>query len=401
MTEPRFFVRNQGRVSGPFTIGQIRALHQRGHFGRFHEVSPDQRSWQPAGELPELFPVPTPPTLPVPAPAPPPPAPVAPPTEPSVPLQTLANEEPLVTPTSSQEVDWYYQGPEGEPQGPLSLAHLERLRIEGSVTDATLVCKPGMDTWIELSTALGGHQPVASVAPPAAPAPTGGRGRVRFALLLALGGGGASLLGLLPLLLGYLLGWSSKPGAPLVGFYAILLFAALTAEATAYVCCLLSPLGGAGRRLAASAFLLALTELFVRGGAIGFLGLVGILPAPEWVGGTLGELMVGALSVALSCGRTVLFQFYLCQVARDLRRPQVVRSMLQSLPLLGGAVVLYLLFLLGVLIGTAADLNAADRGAFEIAYLIGLVLVGGVWVLWYLTYLVSLYRLQVVVEDEE
>src|SRR5271155_2978838 len=84
MTEPRYFVRTQGRVSGPFTVSQIRALYQRGHFGRFHEVSPDQRTWQPAGELPELFPVPTAPARPVPAPTPSPPAHVGSPAESSV-----------------------------------------------------------------------------------------------------------------------------------------------------------------------------------------------------------------------------------------------------------------------------------------------------------------------------
>ncbi len=52
-----------------------------------------------------------------------------------------------------------------------------------------------------------------------------------------------------------------------------------------------------------------------------------------------------------------------------------------------------------MLISTAADLSAADRGAFEVAYLVGLVLVGSVWALWFVTYLIALYRLQAVMED--
>ncbi len=267
MTEPRYFVRTQGRVSGPFTVNQIRALHQRGHFGRFHEVSADQRTWQPAGEFPELFPVPTVTAPPLPAPTPlsahdlalltgqpgtappmsaptpaPPPTPVVPPPEPPAVIPAPASQAPVVTPSHWQEVDWYFQDPSGEPQGPVSLAHLERLRGEGAVTDNTLVCKPGMDSWTELRTALGERMPSASAAPIDAPATRLGSHGVRFGLLLALGSGGASLLELLPLLVGFLVGWSSKLGAPLLGFYAVLLFAALGADATAYVCCALGPL---------------------------------------------------------------------------------------------------------------------------------------------------------------
>ena len=237
----------------------------------------------------------------------------------------------------------------------------------------------------------------------AGPSARAGNRRVRFGLLLALCGGGASLLELLPLLVGYLVGWSSsKLGSPLLGFYAVLLFGALAAEATAYICCALGPLGSSGKRLAATALLVALTELLLRVGAIAFLGGAAALPAPE-LGGSEGSmvagLMIGALAVAASCGRTVLFQFYLCRAAQDLGQPQVARSILQSLPLLGGAVVLGLLFLLAVLISTAADLDTADRGAFEVAYLVGLVLVGAVWALWFVTYLVSLSRLHAVMED--
>jgi hypothetical protein len=56
MYEQQYFVRFRGRVSGPFSVTQLQALHRRGQFGRFHEVSADRRTWEAASCLTEVFP---------------------------------------------------------------------------------------------------------------------------------------------------------------------------------------------------------------------------------------------------------------------------------------------------------------------------------------------------------
>src|SRR5437879_3266411 len=52
----QWYARIRGRVLGPLSLEQLRALRDSGQFRRFHEVSPDQQSWAPATTLGELFP---------------------------------------------------------------------------------------------------------------------------------------------------------------------------------------------------------------------------------------------------------------------------------------------------------------------------------------------------------
>jgi GYF domain 2 len=413
MSETRYFLRTQGRVSGPFTLSQIRALHQRGHFGRFHEVSVDQRTWQQASEVPELFPVLMPAVPPTPAqkskpkidstrspeapvetanPQPDPPRSWVTPAE--APQQHVDPPrspvaEPRRIPPHWQAPDWYYQGPDSEPQGPLSLAQLDELRGKGAVTYATLVCKPGMDSWTELATALGG--------------PTRGSGqqveaaqrREHLGFLVAFGAGIASVVSVLALFagVGLLIHGTSVAGSAFLGLYAVLLAAALAGDAVAYVCGTLGPPGGSGRQLAGSALILAGVELILRAGMMAFLGFNATVAA-FGPGGSTAGLMMGALATAAAWGRTLLFELYLCQAAQRRGQPLVVRILLQSLPILGVVVILGLLFLLAVLISTAADLVAADRTALEIAWMLGLFFVGSAWTWWFAIYLVALFRLQ-------
>ncbi len=55
-----YFLRWKGGVTGPFTPDHVRGLISAGKISRFHEISPDQRSWRPLAELPELMPKPVP-----------------------------------------------------------------------------------------------------------------------------------------------------------------------------------------------------------------------------------------------------------------------------------------------------------------------------------------------------
>ncbi len=51
----RYWIRNRGRVQGPFTEERIQGLLRRGRFSRHFHVSEDRKNWYPAGEFPELF----------------------------------------------------------------------------------------------------------------------------------------------------------------------------------------------------------------------------------------------------------------------------------------------------------------------------------------------------------
>lgn len=51
----RYWIRNRGRVQGPFTEDRIQGLLRRGRFSRSFHVSQDNKNWYPASEFPELF----------------------------------------------------------------------------------------------------------------------------------------------------------------------------------------------------------------------------------------------------------------------------------------------------------------------------------------------------------
>ncbi|MCR9200795.1 MAG: hypothetical protein NXI04_19330, partial [Planctomycetaceae bacterium] len=50
-----YWIRNRGRVQGPFTLDRIQGLLRRGRFSRHFHVSLDKKEWLPAEEFPELF----------------------------------------------------------------------------------------------------------------------------------------------------------------------------------------------------------------------------------------------------------------------------------------------------------------------------------------------------------
>ncbi|APZ92555.1 DUF4339 domain-containing protein [Fuerstiella marisgermanici] len=51
----RYWIRNRGRVQGPFSEERIQGLLRRGRFSRHFHVSEDRKNWYPAGDFPELF----------------------------------------------------------------------------------------------------------------------------------------------------------------------------------------------------------------------------------------------------------------------------------------------------------------------------------------------------------
>src|SRR5438552_4093819 len=141
MAEPTYYLRLRGRVSGPFTVGQLQTMHLRGQFGRFHEVSSDAQRWQPASALTHLFPAPPPPTRPPSDPDPVLLTPAAPgPAAPPGPEETLAAPAPVAAEAPDpREEAWYYEGGDGQPAGPVSLDGLAALLRDGAVRKTTLV----------------------------------------------------------------------------------------------------------------------------------------------------------------------------------------------------------------------------------------------------------------------
>lgn len=51
----RYWIRNRGRVQGPFSEERIQGLLRRGRFSRHFHVSEDRKNWYPASDFPELF----------------------------------------------------------------------------------------------------------------------------------------------------------------------------------------------------------------------------------------------------------------------------------------------------------------------------------------------------------
>jgi hypothetical protein len=140
MSEQQLYIRVRGRVSGPFTMPQLKVPRDRGQFRRFYEISPDRIQWTSASSLTELF------------------APEAV-NDRNAPLTFPELEEP--TPAKSarrsgkadlaQAVEWHYVDADGNPQGPVSQARLLGLWHEGSLSSTTLVWREGMENWLEIT----------------------------------------------------------------------------------------------------------------------------------------------------------------------------------------------------------------------------------------------------------
>lgn len=127
MSEQRLFVRVRGRVIGPFSLAQLKALRERGQFHRFHEVSEDRRLWASAATLEDLFP---------------PEGESA-----GAPSAAARGGEAVADPA----VEWYYVDAKGEQAGPVAEAQLLTFHEKGTVTGATLVWKEGMAGWTALA----------------------------------------------------------------------------------------------------------------------------------------------------------------------------------------------------------------------------------------------------------
>src|SRR5437667_11174830 len=132
MPDQQFYVRMRGKVTGPFGVERLRQLRARGLLGRFHELSEDRVSWQPAASVPDVFP-------------------------PDDLSQRGDDEQNMPGPSSISpgppEQAWYYMDTQGSPQGPVSRAILVSLVQAGTLDDTTLVWNAAMTEWSPLRIA--------------------------------------------------------------------------------------------------------------------------------------------------------------------------------------------------------------------------------------------------------
>ena len=92
------YIRLKGKVWGPFSIDQLKAMQAQGRLSSFHEVSSDRLVWIPVAEVPELGAIQTPPPLP-------PPLPVG------APVHAAARRKPSSADTEDEEDDLNFDQP--------------------------------------------------------------------------------------------------------------------------------------------------------------------------------------------------------------------------------------------------------------------------------------------------
>lgn len=124
-----YYLRMQGRVTGPFTIDKLKALRARGILQPFHECSSDRSNWQAASSITELFPQPT-----------------------SEPIPSTANPAAMAQPQVAQGPTWFYLDSRKERCGPVGEDVLPFMVEHGEFNKKTLVWTSGMAEWSPAST---------------------------------------------------------------------------------------------------------------------------------------------------------------------------------------------------------------------------------------------------------
>jgi len=137
MDEPRYYVRVRGVISGPFGLGQLQMMRRLERLARFHEVSPDGKSWSSASTVAALFPSSSP-------------------GQSQRVRRRCDSEKSECTETPSPsglaepspgQIHWYYANGE-QVVGPISLDEFQRLIARGEVHQETLVWAEGMTSWL-------------------------------------------------------------------------------------------------------------------------------------------------------------------------------------------------------------------------------------------------------------
>jgi len=149
-----YFIRNRGRVLGPFSVEKLISLRARGQFSRAHEVSTDRQNWQPASALDDLI------------------AParsargISDPLGQDAGVVAPAGQFPSPTGMSTPGANWHYNIG-GELHGPVSIMELRSMINAAKLHSDDYVWKEGMPDWLPVSQ-IPELQPAKAPAPAAA-----------------------------------------------------------------------------------------------------------------------------------------------------------------------------------------------------------------------------------------
>lgn len=126
-----YFLRSSGRVTGPYSRGQLEELRQRGRFMAFHEVSSNRILWTPAlEEFPDFFGGELP--------------------------EAVRSEPEAIAAKPPLEIQWFYLDKKGAQIGPVPETHLRELIQSGQIKSSVKIWTSGMPAWEQASQTLSG-----------------------------------------------------------------------------------------------------------------------------------------------------------------------------------------------------------------------------------------------------
>jgi len=138
MPDVTFYVRNRGKISGPYDTAALQKLVRRGLLSRVQEVSGDRVTWNRAGDYEELFPAPVAATIETAEHGSEYETEVAGPAVTAFP-QTTAH-------SASETAAEYYYAQSGVAVGPVALSVLKMLAQTGTLQSEDLVWREGDQT---------------------------------------------------------------------------------------------------------------------------------------------------------------------------------------------------------------------------------------------------------------
>lgn len=176
-----WYVRQYGKVLGPFTWEQVRAMRTQGQLGSFSELSQDRTNWAGLARFPEFAAPPAlkrkPAAVSQPRAAPPRDKTVLgiPATPPGAMLESLDDDNiealesfPPTAPSAPQSL-WYY-AIEEQQFGPVPLHQLQQMLDRGELLATDMVWEQGSPDWLPVAEVpeLGGKAPLPPWVLPAA-----------------------------------------------------------------------------------------------------------------------------------------------------------------------------------------------------------------------------------------
>jgi TM2 domain-containing membrane protein YozV len=161
-----YYLRQQTKISGPFTVEQVQVLLRKGRVARSDKISTDRLEWLAIGSCPEICEHPAPPVV-----------------------ESAAEPEPAAAGDGGDGGDeWFFAMGGAQQPSPVGMKELQALISSGRVGPTDMVWKNGFSDWRmvstvpELASVAGSPAPTGSVAFPPTADPLAGS---------AFGGGGA------------------------------------------------------------------------------------------------------------------------------------------------------------------------------------------------------------------